>query len=143
LTIELRGSIPEEFREPMGRQVYGCDICQDVCPFNRAAPASVVREFEPRQQSAGKSLLKPSLEWLAGLSEEEFREVFRGSAVKRTKWAGLVRNACVALGNADIRRGNAAYDRIMALLARLAELKISTIAESARWAFRRIQQKQN
>ncbi|HYA63311.1 MAG TPA: tRNA epoxyqueuosine(34) reductase QueG [Candidatus Sulfotelmatobacter sp.] len=139
LTIELRGSIPEEFREPMGWQVYGCDICQDVCPFNRAAPASAVREFQPRQQSGEKSLLQPSLEWLAGMSEEEFREVFRGSAVKRAKWVGVVRNACVALGNADIRGGSAAYDRIMALLTRLAESEISTIAESARWALRRIQ----
>jgi epoxyqueuosine reductase len=143
LTIELRGSIPEELREPMGWQVYGCDICQDVCPFNRAAPTSAVREFQPRQQSSEKSLLQPSLEWLAGISKEEFREVFRSSAVKRAKSAGVVRNACVALGNADVRGGSAGYDRIMALLTRLAESEISTIAESARWALRRIQQERS
>ena len=181
LTIELRGSIPEEFREPMGRQVYGCDICQDVCPFNRDAPVTELTNLQPRTvlrkvakgveepipqglkpgearrptselklrppkegiapaNHSGESLLEPSLEWLASMSGEEFREAFRGSAVKRTKWAGLVRNACVALGNADVRKGSATYDRIMVLLTRLAELKISTIAESARWALCRIQQ---
>jgi epoxyqueuosine reductase len=141
LTIELRGSIPEEFRGPIGWQVYGCDICQDVCPFNRSAPTSSLPEFQPRQGSSGESLLRPSLEWLAGMSEEEFRELFRGSAVKRTKWAGLVRNACVALGNTRVRPGSAEYEPIVALLRRLAESEISTVAESAHWALSRIKEK--
>jgi epoxyqueuosine reductase len=140
LTIELRGSIPDEFRDPMGWQVYGCDICQDVCPFNRYAPVGTVPEFQPRQVSTGKSLLRPSLEWLAGINEEEFRELFRGSAVKRTKWVGLVRNACVALGNSRVRPGGANYERIVALLRRLTESDISAVAESAHWALSRIQQ---
>jgi len=140
LTIELREGIPEEFREPIGWQVYGCDICQDVCPFNCPAPASALPEFQPRQKSAQNSLLQPSLEWLAGMNEEEFREIFRGSAVKRTKWTGLVRNACVALGNSHVTRGSAEYERVVALLGRLKESEISTVAESAHWALSRIQQ---
>lgn len=138
LTIELRGSIPEEFREPAGWQVYGCDICQDVCPFNRSAPVSSLPEFQPRKDSTGKSLLQPSLEWLAGMTEEEFREMFRGSAVKRTKWAGLLRNACVALGNTGVQPGSAEQQRVVALLRKLTESEISTVAESARWALSRI-----
>jgi len=139
LTIELRGSIPEEFREPLGWQVYGCDICQDVCPYNRSAPASSMPEFQPRQISTDRSLLQPSLEWLAGMAEGEFREVFRGSGMKRTKWTGLVRNACVALGNSGVRRGGPEYERVVALLKRLTESEVFTIGESARWALSRIQ----
>ncbi len=143
LTIELRGSIPEEFREPMGWQVYGCDICQDVCPYNRSAPTSAAPEFQPRpsQESADQTLFAPSLEWLAGISEEEFRERFRGSAVKRTKWAGLIRNACVALGNRKVRPDEVDYEGVVALLRRLRDSEISTVAESADWALSRIQQK--
>jgi len=139
LTIELRGSIPDEFREPMGWQVYGCDICQDVCPYNRSVPANSMPGFQPRQISDERSLLRPSLEWLAGMTEEEFRAVFRNSAVRRTKWAGLVRNACIAMGNSGVRNGSAEYERVAALLKRLAKSEISTIAESARWALSRIQ----
>jgi len=141
LTIELRGAIPKEFREPMGWQVYGCDICQDVCPFNRAAPVSPFVEFRPRGTSVQESLLQPRLEWLAGMSEEEFKEVFRGSAVKRAKWAGLVRNACVALGNSEVSPGSGAHQRIEKLLERLRESEISTIAESAQCALSRIQRR--
>jgi len=139
LTIELRSSIPEQFRAPIGWHVYGCDICQDVCPVNRSAPESLCAKFEPRRTSAGESLLRPRLEWLLGLEEEEFRKVFRGSAMKRAKWAGLVRNACVALGNSGIDRGDPGYARSVALLERLAKSKIPTIAESARWALSRIE----
>ena len=143
LTIELRGPIPEEFRERLGWQVYGCDICQDVCPFNRHAPLSSCIDFEPRAFADGRNkeelLLMPSLEWLAGLSEEEFRAVFRGSAMKRAKWVGLVRNACIALGNSAVQQGTAALARRQKLLKRLAESENSTIAESARWALSRIQ----
>jgi epoxyqueuosine reductase len=143
LTIELRGPIPEEFRERVGWQVYGCDICQDVCPFNRNAPRTGVAGFEPRVFAGGRnkeeSLWMPSLEWLAGLTEEDFRELFRGSAMKRTKWAGLVRNACIALGNSTVEEGTAAWARTQKLLERLAEIENSTVAESARWALSRIQ----
>src|SRR3989449_6179439 len=128
LTIELRGSIPIEFRQAMGRHVFGCDICQDVCPWNRDAPVTQLAEFVPRtfatQQpvgtrhavgrqdilhalpppSAGEapeldpvSPFAPELEWLAGLTREEDKEVFRASATQRTKVRGLGRNASVAL----------------------------------------------
>jgi epoxyqueuosine reductase len=152
LTIELRQNIPEEFREPMGRHVFGCDICQDVCPWNRRAPITTLKEFQPRIfpsrdrehndasfPSEDESLLLPRLEWLAGLSEAEFREMFRDSAIKRTKWRGLVRNACIALGNSDLRRGTVAYARASGLLKRLAASAEPVIAESALWALSRIQ----
>jgi epoxyqueuosine reductase len=153
LTIELRGSIPEEFREPMGRHVFGCDICQDVCPWNRRAPIAALREFEPRSfpaeeelqleeplASAGESLFFPRLEWLASLSETDFRETFRASPIKRTKWRGLVRNACLALGNSGLKRSAAAHSRLIQLLERLSGSAEQVIAESAQWALSRIQE---
>jgi len=139
LTIELRGSIPEQFREPMDWQVYGCDICQDVCPYNRAAPVSRMPQFEARRFLNGKTLHRPSLEWIAEMREDDFREVFRGSAVKRAKWAGLVRNACVALGNSLPQLDTEERQRVCDLLKRLAGSAISTIAESAQWALSRIE----
>ena len=104
LTIELRGAIPPELREPIGRHVFGCDICQDVCPWNRRAPVTALPNFQPRRR-VEHSLFLPELEWLISLTEKEFRDVFRGSPVKRTKWRGLVRNACVAIGNSGLRNG--------------------------------------
>jgi epoxyqueuosine reductase len=138
LTIELRGSVPEEFREAIGNNVYGCDICQEVCPHNLKAPVTNIPDFEPRRFSAKESLLEPRLEWLAGMNEEEYREVFRGSAMKRTKWRGLVRNACIALGNAKLEGGSTEQLRIVELLGRLTESSENAIAESARWALSRI-----
>jgi len=152
LTIELRQGIPEKFREPMGRHVFGCDICQDVCPWNRRAPIAALEEFQPRVFSSpdegkvgtapsaeGESLLLPRLEWLAGMSEAEFREMFRDSSIKRTKWRGLVRNACNALGNSDLQQGTSIHARASVLLERLAASAEPVIAESARWALSRIQ----
>jgi epoxyqueuosine reductase len=139
LTIELRGNVPEEFREAMGNNVYGCDICQEVCPYNREAPVTTLPDFEPRRFPSGESLFQPRLEWLVGISEEEFRETFRSSAMKRTKWRGLVRNACIALGNAKLERGSGEHSRIVELLRRLTESPEIVIAESARWALSHIQ----
>jgi epoxyqueuosine reductase len=160
LTIELRGSIPEEFRERIGRHVFGCDICQDVCPWNRRSPVTDEEGFQPRtfvwpkrNGNAGcetedqpatpiateQSLLLPRLEWLASLTPEEHRKVFRGSPVKRAKWNGLVRNACIALGNSTLDRSSPAYQRIARLLKRLCLSKDAVIAESAQWALSRIQ----
>jgi epoxyqueuosine reductase len=149
LTIELRGSIPEELRANMGRAVIGCDICQDVCPWNRKAPATRLIEFLPRRIDApedsqqadknpGRSLFLPELEWLASLTQENFSRVFRGSAVKRAKWRGLVRNACVSLGNAQMAPDSEAYRRISLLLSRLADSDDALIAEHARWALARL-----
>jgi epoxyqueuosine reductase len=139
LTIELRGSIPLEFREAIEKNVYGCDICQDVCPHNRKAPTTALHDFQPRQTPSGESLFQPHLEWLAGLTEDEFREAFRGSAMKRAKWRGLVRNACIALGNVKLERASPAHQRVTALLQRLANHTEASIAESAQWALARIQ----
>src|SRR6202011_4856715 len=71
LTIEKRGEIPEDLRAGMGRHIFGCDICQDVCPWNRKAPATAAPEF-----SAREGLVNPALDWLAEVSAEEFRETF-------------------------------------------------------------------
>src|SRR6202790_3967336 len=140
LTIELRGAIPAELREPMGRHVFGCDICQDVCPWNRRAPVTQLANFQPRR-TAQHSLFSPDLEWLISLTEEEFREVFRHSPVKRTKRRGLIRNACVALGNSGLRAGDPRYEEICARLRKLATADDSVIAEHAGWALLRLEAK--
>jgi len=99
LTIEKRGTVPEELRPAMGHHIFGCDICQDVCPWNRAAPRTSLPPLQSREK-----LVAPELLWLLSLSEEEFRQKFRGSAVRRAKWRGLVRNACIAAAG-DLRIG--------------------------------------
>src|SRR6266404_4680150 len=81
----------------------------------------------------------PRLEWLLGLTEADFRELFRGSALKRTKWRGLLRNSCIAVGNSGLRRGMADHARICGTLEQLAASEDHVIAESARWALLRIQ----
>ena len=94
LTIELRVPIPEELRSSMTEWVFGCDICQEVCPWNRKAPVSAEPSFQPRADLRSLDLIE-----LLGLSEEEFRRRFRGTALTRTKRRGLLRNAALALGN--------------------------------------------
>jgi len=94
LTIEKRGEIPVELRDKIGRQVFGCDICQDVCPWNRKAPVSA----DPQLQARGE-LVNPALEWLAAMDEASFARTFFGSPVKRAKFAGLRRNVAIAMGN--------------------------------------------
>jgi epoxyqueuosine reductase len=95
LTIEVRDSIDPELRGSMGRHVFGCDICQDVCPWNRKRAVSGGASFEPRPGN-----LAPSFEELASLTPENFQERFRRNPVKRSKRRGLLRNVAVALGNA-------------------------------------------
>ncbi len=139
LSIELRGEIPEELRPQMGRAVIGCDICQDVCPWNRKAPVTSMAAFQPRDAlENGNSLVAPELEWLASLSQQEFSAIFRGSAAKRAKWRGLVRNASVALGNSGITPDREAYPRVIRLLDRLASSDDSLISGHARWALDRL-----
>jgi epoxyqueuosine reductase len=135
LTIELRESIPVELRHGVGSAVIGCDICQDVCPWNRKAPATSLAAFQPRENPGQPvSLLAPELERLASLSQAEFSALFHNSAVKRAKWRGLVRNACVALGNSRISRENPSYSRVVQLLESLAGSQDPLIAEHAQWA---------
>jgi len=139
LTIELRGAIPEELRPQVGSNVIGCDICQDVCPWNRKAPVTAAPAYWPREfPENGNSLVAPDLEWLASLSPHDFSAAFRGSAVKRAKWRGLIRNACVALGNSTSSSGSAVHTRVVQLLRRLASSGDSLISEHARWALARL-----
>ncbi len=129
LTIEKRGPIPEEFRERMGRQVFGCDICQDVCPWNRQAPVATDPDFVARRE-----LVNPELEWLARLTPEQFREAFRGTPVKRAKLNGLLRNVAIAMGNS----GEPGF---LPALAQLASHDEHAVIEAARWAAGRLRNK--
>lgn len=129
LTIEKRGAIPEEMRAGIGRHIFGCDICQDVCPWNRKAPANELEEFQPREE-----LVNPALEWLAEISAEDFRERFRGTPVSRAKHAGIRRNVVIAMGNS----GDA---RFLPALERLAVDEDETLRESAAWAALRIRER--
>ena len=128
LTIEKRGAIPEDMREGLGRHVFGCDICQDVCPWNRKAPVTNALEFRARDE-----LVNPALEWLAEMTDEEFREKFRGSAVRRTKRGGLRRNAVIAMGNSGDRR-------FEPLLEKLRTDEDEVVADCADWAAKKISQ---
>jgi epoxyqueuosine reductase len=129
LTIEKRGTIPEDLRTDMGHHVIGCDICQDVCPWNRKAPTTDKLEFQPRE-----GLLNPVLAWLAEISEEEFRQKFRGSPVKRAKRNGLRRNALIAIGN----RGNRSH---LPFVNRALEDPDPTISDAAKWAQQQIEKR--
>jgi epoxyqueuosine reductase len=126
LTIELRGAIPEPLREPMGRHVFGCDVCQDVCPWNRKRKKRGGAAFEPRPGGVA-----PDLTELAVLDEEAFRERFRRSPLKRAKRRGLLRNVAIAIANA----GAAAH---RPHLERLAGDADPLVAEHARWALARL-----
>ncbi len=128
LTIEKRGSLPEEMREGIGHQVFGCDICQDVCPWNRKAAATSAPEFQPRE-----GLVSPNLEWLAGIEEEEFRTIFKGSPIRRAKRTGIRRNAVVAMGNSGDRT-------FVPSLEKLAKDEDPVVAEHARWALQKLAQ---
>ena len=129
LTIEHRGPIDEDLRPRMGNWIFGCDVCQEVCPYN-ASTRNRPRgwpEFEPRPDPG----TAPDLPRLLALDDDEFRQMFRGSPIKRTKRRGLARNAAIALGNAGsapaedaVRR--AAHDDPEPL-----------VRESAAWALRR------
>jgi epoxyqueuosine reductase len=126
LTIEKRGSIPENLRAGIGCHVFGCDICQDVCPWNRKAPATSAPEFEARP-----GLVNPALAWLAEMTAEDFLETFRGSPIRRTKRTGMRRNAVIAMGNSQNK----------AFLPQLRKLTVdedATIGEAADWAISRL-----
>jgi epoxyqueuosine reductase len=98
-TIEYKGEIPEAIMPGIGRHVFGCDICQDVCPWNRRAPVTGVQEFQPRP-----GLVNPSLDELAAMTPEQFRKRFRHSPVRRLGYRRFMRNVEVAKKNLAPRR---------------------------------------
>ena len=110
LTIEKKGEIAEELRAPIGRNVFGCDICQEVCPWNaKAAAAHDVAQALRRDASSPAmqpraELINPDLTWLAEMDSREFRRRFRGSPLERTGRKRMLRNAAIAMGNSGDRR---------------------------------------
>jgi epoxyqueuosine reductase len=131
LTIELRGAIPESLRERIGDLVYGCDVCQDVCPWNvRFARKVTEPGFAAREAIAGKDARTLAREILA-MDDGRFRAAFRGSPIKRAKLRGLKRNAAVVLGNV----GTA--EDAPALVAALEDPE-PLVREHAGWALGRI-----
>jgi len=128
LTIEKKGSIAEELRAPMGRQIFGCDICQDVCPWNRKAPIGGGQQMQPRQE-----LINPSLEWIAAMESAEFRMQFRGSPLERTGKKRLRRNTAIAMGNS----GDTLH---LPRLRQWAAGDDAVLAEAAQWAMARIEE---
>jgi epoxyqueuosine reductase len=124
-TIELHGPMPEDHRAATGRHVFGCDICQDVCPWNRRAPVTDDAAFQTRWP-------EPPLEKLAALQESEFAALFRGSPVSRARHRGFLRNVAVAMGNA--RR-----EEYRDALERLAASDDTLVAEHARWALNQLE----
>jgi epoxyqueuosine reductase len=126
LTIELKGSIPLEFRPLIGDRIYGCDTCLEVCPWNRFAATARETAFAARPAVTGMQLR----DYLA-LTDQTFRTLFRGSPIKRIKRRGLLRNVCVALGNVGTLEDLPALE----CAARDPE---PLIAEHAKWAIGRI-----
>ncbi|MFZ5928742.1 MAG: tRNA epoxyqueuosine(34) reductase QueG [Acidobacteriota bacterium] len=124
-TIEQRGVLPERAREDSGHLVFGCDICQEVCPWNQRAPVTARPEFQPLYPD-------PDLAELAGLTEDGFRERFRRTPLWRARYAGLLRNAATAMGNS----GDARY---VPVLRKLAEMEEEAVREHAQWALRRLE----
>jgi epoxyqueuosine reductase len=125
-TIELKGEIPEENRTEVGRHVFGCDICQDVCPWNRPARAATTdaAEFQPVNA-------EPSLKELAAMTAEEFNQRFAGTPIKRSKYAGLLRNVAVAMGNS----GDA---RFVEALRKLESFDDELVRSHAVWALQQL-----
>ncbi len=122
LTIELRGPIPEELRPGVGDWLFGCDVCQEVCPWNRKAPAGGDLELLGPPGAEALDAVE-----LLGLSEEEFRRRFHGTALTRAKRCGLLRNAAVVLGN----RGDA---RALPALRRALADPEPLVRDAAQWA---------
>jgi len=134
-TIEARGPIAPELRAAHGEHVFGCDICQDLCPWNRrpdaappADPLGLRERLRPR--SAWR---QPALAWILGLDEATWTEATRGTALRRARRRGLVRNALVAAGNAR-------DPALRPLLERHAVGEDSMLAEHARWALDRLEE---
>jgi len=131
LTIEHRGEIAPELMAGMGRQVFGCDICQDVCPWNRKAPIHSAAlgadgDLEPREE-----LINPALEVLAAMDNAEFERRFNGSPVRRAGFDGLRRNVAIAMGNSG-------QGRFAPWLDRWSEATNLGLRTAAQWARKKV-----
>ena len=128
LTIELRDQpVPESLRDEMGNWVFGCDLCQDVCPWNRKAPSSREPALAPVSD-----LAPADLNWLLSLSEAEFRQRFRGTPLERPRRSGLLRNAAIAAGNSGDRQ-------YLSSLKAAQTDDCELISDAAKWAIRKLQ----
>ena len=126
LSIEHRGAISAELMDGMGRQVFGCDICQDVCPWNRKAPIAADPDLAPRPE-----LVNPTLDWLAAMDEREFERHFNGSPVRRAGFVGMRRNVAIAMGNSGLAN-------FKSKLEEWAESADEGLRSAARWALERL-----
>jgi epoxyqueuosine reductase len=121
-TIELKGAIPVEHREQLANHVFGCDICQDVCPWNRRVRLAAVPDA-----NMGVSLQK-----MAALTPEDFQKIFQGSPISRARYSGFLRNVAIAMGNAGL-------EKFLAPLEKLAASDDPVVTEHAAWAIEKIQ----
>ena len=128
LTIEERGWIPRELRAKMGDWVYGCDVCQNVCPYTKAAKVTNDADMAP----ASLDNAYPSLHWLLSMTDKEFGDTYFGTPVPRTKRRGLARNAAIALGNIGTDRD------IPVLAGALRSHDASLVRGHAAWALGRL-----
>jgi epoxyqueuosine reductase len=124
LTIELRGAIEEDLRDGVGRHIFGCDICQDVCPWNRRS--DVTSDFAPVPGA-----FAPPLEKLASLTDQQFQDMFRATPVDRARYRGFLRNVAVAMGNS----GSPA---LIEPLEKLALFDDELVREHAIWALQKL-----
>jgi epoxyqueuosine reductase len=131
LTIEHKGPIAPELMDGTGRQVFGCDICQDVCPWNRKAPIGADPELEPRAE-----LVNPALEWLAAMDEPAWERMFNGSPVRRAGFWGMRRNVAVAMGNAAA--AGCGESSFVPRLREWAEVADEGLRTAARWALSKL-----
>ena len=126
LTIEKKGSISEDLLGLMGRHVFGCDICQDVCPWNRKAALPVADLLPPRRE-----LINPALAWLAGMDGAAFNRMFRGSSLERTRRKRILRNVAIAMGTSG-------EEDFVQQLEEWASGEDAVLAEAAAWALDRV-----
>lgn len=126
LTIEHRAEIPLELRPVLGNWVFGCDVCQDVCPWNRKSPATAESAFAPKVENHPLDLME-----LLQLDDTEFRQRYRGTPLFRTKRDRVLRNACIAAGNS----GDLRY---LPVLKDLVQRETGPLQEAAQWAIERL-----
>jgi len=128
LTIEKKGAIDEPLRARMGRHVFGCDICQDVCPWNSRAPVAASGALPAREE-----LVNPALEWLGSMDGPQFNRTFRGSPVERTGRKRMQRNVAIAMGNSG-------DESFVPKLREWAAGEEPVLADAAQWALDRLKQ---